>query len=48
VTNEELNKENKEFAEIKLPFNVKDLGGWSKAYPEIIERVWRDQVQRKQ
>jgi sulfate/thiosulfate-binding protein len=48
VTNEELNKENKEFAEIKLPFYVKDLGGWSKAYPEIIERVWRDQVQRKQ
>jgi sulfate/thiosulfate transport system substrate-binding protein len=48
VNNEELNKENKEFAEIKLPFYVKDLGGWSKAYPEIIERVWRDQVQRKQ
>lgn len=48
VTNEELNKENKDFAEIKLPFYVKDLGGWSKAYPDIIERVWRDQVQRKQ
>jgi sulfate transport system substrate-binding protein len=46
VTNEELNKENKEFAEIKMPFYVKDLGGWSKAYPDIIERVWRDQVQR--
>jgi sulfate/thiosulfate-binding protein len=46
VTNEELNKENKEFAEIKLPFYVKDLGGWSRAYPEIIERVWRDQVQK--
>jgi sulfate transport system substrate-binding protein len=46
VTNEELNKENKEFAEIKMPFYVKDLGGWSKAYPDIIERVWRDQVQK--
>ncbi|MBD0370733.1 MAG: sulfate ABC transporter substrate-binding protein [Pyrinomonadaceae bacterium] len=46
VTNEELNKENKEFAEIKMPFYVKDLGGWSKAYPEIIERIWRDQVQK--
>ncbi|HEX8747764.1 MAG TPA: sulfate ABC transporter substrate-binding protein [Pyrinomonadaceae bacterium] len=46
VTNEELNRANKEFAEIKMPFYVKDLGGWSKAYPEIIERVWRDQVQR--
>jgi sulfate transport system substrate-binding protein len=48
VTNEELNKENKEFAEIKMPFYIKDLGGWSKAYPDIIERVWRDQVQKKQ
>jgi sulfate transport system substrate-binding protein len=46
VTNEELNKENKEFAEIRLPFYIKDLGGWSKAYPEIIERIWRDQVQK--
>ena len=26
------------------PFTVSDLGGWSKAYPEIIEHVWRDQV----
>lgn len=46
ATNEELNKENKEFAEIQMPFYVKDLGGWARAYPEIIERVWRDQVQR--
>jgi sulfate/thiosulfate transport system substrate-binding protein len=46
VTSEELNKENKEFAEIKMPFYVKDLGGWAKAYPEIIERIWRDQVQK--
>lgn len=46
VNNEALNQENKEFAEIKMPFYVKDLGGWSKAYPEIIERVWRDQVQK--
>lgn len=46
VNNEALNEGNKEFAEIKMPFYVKDLGGWSKAYPEIIERVWRDQVQR--
>lgn len=46
VTNDALNQANKEFAEIKMPFYVKDLGGWSKAYPEIIERVWRDQVQK--
>jgi sulfate transport system substrate-binding protein len=48
VTNEALNDANKEFAPIKLPFTVGDLGGWSKAYPEIIERIWRDQVQKKQ
>ncbi|HEX8844920.1 MAG TPA: sulfate ABC transporter substrate-binding protein [Pyrinomonadaceae bacterium] len=47
VTNDALNAENKEFTEIKLPFTVSDLGGWSKAYPDIIERVWRDQVQKK-
>ena len=46
VTNEALNQENKAFAEIKLPFYVRDLGGWSKAYPDIIERIWRDQVQK--
>ncbi|HEY0319798.1 MAG TPA: sulfate ABC transporter substrate-binding protein [Pyrinomonadaceae bacterium] len=46
VTNEEFNKENKDFAEIKLPFYVKDLGGWDKAYPDIIERIWRDKVQK--
>jgi sulfate/thiosulfate-binding protein len=48
VTNEALNEANKEFAQIKMPFTVDYLGGWSKAYPEIIERVWRAQVQKKQ
>ncbi len=46
VTDEALNQNNKEFAEIKMPFYVKDLGGWGKAYPDIIEHVWRDQVQK--
>jgi sulfate/thiosulfate transport system substrate-binding protein len=46
VTNEDLNGANKEFAQIKMPFTVDYLGGWSKAYPEIIERIWRDQVQK--
>jgi sulfate/thiosulfate-binding protein len=47
-TNDSFNETNKAFAQIKLPFMVSDLGGWSKAYPDIIERVWRDQVQKKQ
>jgi sulfate transport system substrate-binding protein len=46
ITNESLNETNKEFADIKMPFTVSDLGGWSKAYPEIIEHIFRDQVQK--
>lgn len=46
ATDEALNADNKEFAVIKTPFTVEYLGGWAKAYPEIIERVWRDQVQK--
>ena len=46
VTNESLNDANKEFAQIKLPFYVSDLGGWGKAYPDVIEKVFRDQVQK--
>jgi ABC-type sulfate transport system substrate-binding protein len=46
VTDESLNSGNKEFATIKIPFTVEYLGGWARAYPEIIERVWRDQVQK--
>ena len=48
VTNEALNDANKEFAKISMPFTVGDLGGWARAYPEIIEKVWRDQAQKKQ
>jgi len=48
VMDEALNDASKEFTQIKLPFYVSDLGGWGRAYPEIIERVWRDQVQENQ
>jgi sulfate transport system substrate-binding protein len=47
VTHEEFNQANPEFARIEMPFTVELFGGWQRAYPEIIERVWRDQVQRK-
>jgi sulfate transport system substrate-binding protein len=46
ASNDALNADNKEFATIKTPFTVEYLGGWAKAYPDIIERVWRDQVQK--
>ncbi|MEP6708157.1 MAG: sulfate ABC transporter substrate-binding protein [Pyrinomonadaceae bacterium] len=44
ITDETFNDADKDFAQIKMPFTVSDLGGWTKAYPEIIEQVWRDQV----
>lgn len=47
VNNDSLNAANSEFTDIKLPFTVDYLGGWDKAYPEIIEHVWRDQVAKK-
>jgi len=47
VTNEALNDDNKEFARIKLPFTVDYFGGWEKAYPNIIEGVFQQQVQKK-
>ncbi|HEU4638612.1 MAG TPA: substrate-binding domain-containing protein, partial [Candidatus Binatia bacterium] len=47
VTNENLNQENSQFAQIEMPFTIDYFGGWSKAYPDVIEKVFRDQVQRR-
>ena len=47
ATNDALSQENKELATIKYPFTVDYFGGWDKAYPEIIEGVFRDQVQKR-
>jgi len=47
ATNEALTKENAEFAQIKIPFTVEYFGGWDKAYPDVIENVFRQQVQKK-
>src|SRR5947199_8147510 len=47
VTNETFNAENKEFATIQQPFSVDMFGGWERAYPDIIEKIFRDQVQVK-
>ena len=46
-TNEALDKENKELAIIKYPFTVDYLGGWQKANTDVIEHVFRDQVQKR-
>ncbi|HVF44844.1 MAG TPA: sulfate ABC transporter substrate-binding protein [Pyrinomonadaceae bacterium] len=48
VTREDFNEANKEFARVELPFTVGDLfGGWQRAYPEVIEGVWKKQVRQK-
>ena len=47
ATSDALSQENKELATIKYPFTVDYFGGWDKAYPEIIEGVFRDQVQKR-
>jgi sulfate/thiosulfate-binding protein len=48
-TSDALSQENKELATIKYPFTVNDplFGGWDRAYPEIIESIFRDQVQKR-
>ena len=46
-TNDAFNQANPELAHIEKPFTIEYFGGWDKAYPEIIEKVFRDQVQRK-
>jgi sulfate transport system substrate-binding protein len=48
VTDEAFNDANKEFARIELPFTVGELfGGWERAYPDVIDGVWRKQVKQK-
>ena len=46
ITDEALNN-NAQFAKIELPFRIDFFGGWQRAYPEIIERVFRDQIQKR-
>jgi sulfate transport system substrate-binding protein len=47
VTNEALNKQDPQFVPVEMPFDINYFGGWDKAYPEIIEGIFRDRVQRK-
>jgi sulfate transport system substrate-binding protein len=47
VSFENLNQENQELAHIEMPFTIDYFGGWSKAYPEVIEGIFKNQVQRK-
>ena len=46
-TNDAFNQASTQFGRIEMPFTIEYFGGWDKAYPEVIEQVFRDQVQRK-
>jgi len=46
-TNEALTQENKELATIRYPFTVDYFGGWSRAYPEVIDGIFRELVQKR-
>jgi sulfate/thiosulfate-binding protein len=48
VTNDSFNDANQEFARVEQPFTVGELfGGWGRAYPDVIDGVWRKQVKQK-
>ena len=47
ATNESFDAGNQQFGKIEFPFTIDYFGGWDKAYPEVIEKVFRDQIQGK-
>ena len=47
TTKDEFNQANTGFGKIELPITIEYFGGWDKAYPEVIEKIFRDQVQGK-
>jgi sulfate transport system substrate-binding protein len=47
ITNEALNEQNPQLSKIEIPFTVAYFGGWDKAYPDIIDQVFRQQVQQR-
>jgi sulfate transport system substrate-binding protein len=42
--NDSFDKANDRFANIEIPFTVHYFGGWEKAYPDVIENIFRKQV----
>ena len=44
VSNDALNNANNGFGHIEMPFTIEYFGGWQRAYPEIIEQIFKNQV----
>jgi sulfate/thiosulfate transport system substrate-binding protein len=47
ATNEAFDQANTGFGQIEFPLTIEYFGGWDKAYPEIIEKIFRVQVHGK-
>ena len=47
TTNDAFNQANTGFERIEMPLTIEDFGGWDKAYADVIEGVFRNQVQGK-
>jgi sulfate transport system substrate-binding protein len=47
VTNNALNEANTEFGHIEMPFTIDYFGGWDRAYPEVIEQIFKNRVQNR-
>src|SRR6185369_2801217 len=47
TTNDTFEQANTACGHIEMPFAIDYVSGWDKAYPEEIEGIFRDQVQRK-
>jgi sulfate transport system substrate-binding protein len=45
TTNDAFNQANTGFGRVELPLTIEDFGGWDSAYPEVIEKIFRRQVQ---
>ncbi len=41
---EEWNSDNPNFGRIEDPFRIADFGGWERARPEIVEKIWKERV----
>jgi sulfate transport system substrate-binding protein len=47
VTNNAFNEANKEFGHIEMPFTIDYFGGWDRAYPEVIEQIFKNRVRNR-
>jgi sulfate/thiosulfate-binding protein len=47
VTNNALNEANQQFGHIEMPFTIEYFGGWNKAYPDVIEQIFKNKVQNR-